>query len=307
MTAFQNVLTAIDLSGTEERVERDGLSSASAAAFGTAARVAAADGAHLHILSALDLDAFGAAALEREEAAGRPTIRPAAAARLAELATLARARGVANVTTAVPTGAPADSAIEDIRAARRDLVVCGTRERGPLARALLGSTSVRLVRRSPSAVWIARSEFGAKPPVILCAVEIGSLAAPVLQTAARLASKTGGTVHVVHVVDLKAEDVLRSGAADREFIEGHRRDRRVRAEREIPALVAANAPSAAARVSLVEGDANEAILAQAAAVGAGLLVLGSVAHGVASVSPFLGRTAEHVVVNAPCSVLVLKP
>lgn len=307
MSPFQNVVAAIDLSGPQERVDQDGLSPASAAAFFTAARVAAAEGARLHVVAALDLDAFGAACLEREEAAGRPTIRPAAVARLSALATLARARGVANVTTAVPTGAPADAVIEDVRAAGRDLVVCGTRERGAVARTLLGSTSLRLVRRAPAAVWIARGEFAARQPVILCAVEIGSMAAAVLETAARLAAKAGGTVHVVHVVDLRAEDVLRAGAADRAFIEAHRRERRERAEREIPALVARHAPAASGRVRLVEGDANEAIVAEAAAVKADLLVLGSVAHGIASAAPFLGRTAEHVVVNAPSSVVVLKP
>jgi nucleotide-binding universal stress UspA family protein len=208
----------------------------------------------------------------------------------------------------VSLDAPAVAIVEDVGRAGRDLVVVGTRERSAAARNLFGSTALRLLRRAPVAVWVARGDLGARPPTVVAAVALGDMAPSIVSAAARVAERSGGALHVVHVVDLGAEGALRTGHAGDELVEEYRRRRHARAASEVPRLVQDFAAGAHAKVHILTGEVNPTLVAAAAELGADVVVMGSVVHSaIGAVLGGLGRTAEHLLAHLRASMLVLKP
>ncbi|MCG3133180.1 MAG: hypothetical protein HMLKMBBP_00291 [Planctomycetes bacterium] len=308
MPAHKNVVVGLDLSNADLRVDEGPLSPASRAAFDSAVWVAKAQGAKLHVLTSLDVDPAAAAMVAAEEKAGRATLRTRAAKRVAAAAAAAKSAGVKRTTSAAVIGGPSAALLDDVSRNARDLVVTGTRERGEAARNLLGSTTLQLVRRAAADSWIARASFGKKGSRVVCAIDLGDMAPHVLAAAVRIAAAVEGPLHVVHVVNLAAEDVLRAGAADTAIVQAYRAERRERALREIPKLVARlTKKGPKAKLHMHDGDTAPVILRAAAEQKADLVVLGSVVHGAAAALLGIGRTAERLLAEAPCSVLVVKP
>jgi len=302
---FRNVVVGLDLSAAGSRAANEPLAPASRAALDVALRFAR-KGMKVHLLTAVEVDPLALAMLRRRRT--RPGGAFARAhERLEALAAQVAATGC-RVTTRAAPGRPADALLEDVRKNRRDLVVVGTRERGALARNLLGSTALTLLRRSPVAVFVARPSAWPAPPVVLAAIDLGDMAPRILSAAAKFSAAHGAELHVLHVVDFAAEDVLRTGAADAEFILEYRRQRRQNAETAVPALVAkALGKASAAKVHLVDGDVNAEIVAWAERVRADVVVTGSVVQSASGALFGLGRTAEAVLPALHTSLLVLKP
>ena len=195
-----------------------------------------------------------------------------------------------------------------------DVVVVGTRERGAVARNLLGSTALKLLRRCPATVWVARDCVWEGPATVLAAIDLGDMAPRVLGAAARIAQRTGGALHVLHVVDFAAEGVLRKGAADTDVVAEYRRLKRQRAEEAVPSVVAASLGAATSgtgprpQIHLRFGDVNATIVGVAEEFRADVCVLGSVVHSAAGAALVgLGRTAEYVLPRLRSSLVVVKP
>jgi nucleotide-binding universal stress UspA family protein len=101
--------------------------------------------------------------------------------------------------------------------------------------------------------------------------------------------------------------VLRAGAADREAVLWYRRQRRERAEAEVPRLVAATlGEGARCTVHLADGETADAILDHAHRLGADVVVMGAVSQSGLS-SLLLGSTAEKVLPSLDTSLLLVKP
>jgi nucleotide-binding universal stress UspA family protein len=305
MNSFRNVVVGIDLANADRLAADAQLAPASRTARDKAVAIARRAGGALHLLTALDLDPYAEEIVLRAGTNG-PSILERAKALLASAAEPARAAGV-TATTEVALGRPVETLLADVQRNRRDLVVVGTRERSSLARNLLGSTALSLLRRAPAPVWVARRSHHETEKVVLAAIGIGDLAVDVLRTARDVASATGAALHVLHVVDLPAAAVLRAGAADREAVEWYRRQRRDRAETEVPRLVAeALGEDAKCSTHLVDGEIADAVLDHARRLEADLVVMGSVVQsGVRAL--LLGSTAEKVLPAVETSLLLVKP
>jgi universal stress protein E len=305
MNSFRNVVVGIDLANTDRLADDAQLAPASRTARDKAIAIARRTGGALHLLTALDLDPYAEEIVLRAGTSG-PSMLERAKALLASAAEPARAAGV-TATTEVSLGRPVETLLADVQRNRRDLVVVGTRERSSLARNLLGSTALSLLRRAPAPVWVARRSHHETERVVLAAIGIGDLAAEVLRAASGIASATGAALHVLHVVDLPAAAVLRAGAADRETVEWYRRQRRDRAESEVPRLVAeALGEDAKCSTHLVDGEIADAVLEHARRLEADLVVMGSVVQsGVRAL--LLGSTAEKVLPAVETSLLLVKP
>ena len=306
MDTYRNIVVGIDLAGSDHLADGASLSPASRAARDAAVEIAGRARGRIHLLAALDVDAFAEEIVVKPGAGDTLSIRDAAARFLELAGAPARAAGI-EVTTEVVMGRPVETILADVQRNRRDLVIVGTRERSTLARNLLGSTSLALLRRAPCPVWVARRGTHHAARVVLAAVGIGDLAADVLRAAAGIATATGGALHVLHVVDLPAAAVLRAGAADRETVEWYRRQRRERAETEVPRLVAtALGEGAQVSMHLVDGETADAILDHARRLEADVVVLGSVVQsGMRAL--LLGSTAEKVLPALETPLLLVKP
>jgi universal stress protein E len=307
MHPYRSVVAGIDVAGADRLADGATLGPASRAARDRAVEVAKASKGGVHLLAALDLDPYAETIVLRTAKPGAPSILDRARRFLEAAAQPARDAGV-ETTTEVAVGRASETLLADVQKNRRDLVVVGTRERSTLARNLLGSTALALLRRCPVPVWVARRaphHHGER--VVLAAIGIGDLAVDVLRAAASVAASTGAALHALHVVDLPAAAVLRAGAADREAVEWYRRQRRERAETELPRLVAeALGEGAKCTMHLVDGETADAILDHARRFEADAVVMGSVVQsGLRAL--LLGSTAEKVLPALETSLLLVKP
>jgi nucleotide-binding universal stress UspA family protein len=150
---------------------------------------------------------------------------------------------------------------------------------------------------------------------VLVAIDSGSyvpkrkdaLAAKLLETAAWFAEKHEGELHVMHAwVPYGERMMLGAGVTDaeaRRFLLGQREEVREDLERALAPFRSRIAP---AGVHLVKGDPRVVIADFATRHGIDLLVVGTVARsGVAG--RIVGNTAEAVLRQLPCSMLVVKP
>ena len=147
---YDTILVPTDGSPTADRALREALDLASEI------------GATLHVLYVVDTSAAGWAAIGDEEFGvevnqGLEYLRKEGEEATAEAIEAAREAGV-EVVTAIDDGTPYRGILEYAEEQDIDLLVMGTHGRTGLDRYLLGSTTERVVRRSPVPVLTVRHD-----------------------------------------------------------------------------------------------------------------------------------------------------
>lgn len=212
-----------------------------------------------------------------------PLAEETAAAEIADRAARRlTARGVA-AETHVGSGSAPRAIVATAVATRSDLIVVGSRGRGLLAGALLGSTARTLARSSPLPVLVVRERHEA-PRRVLAAVDGSPDSRASMTALAALPLPTDTDVVLVHVVPDTRTD--RTCAQDLLHIAAH----------QLPA-------SWAVSFAVERGEVSERILTRASARGTDLIVLGSRGTGIGE--GFLqGSTTDRVLSRARCAVLI---
>ena len=210
------------------------------------------------------------------------------------------------VTWRNAVGRPAELIALRARATEADLIVVGSRGRGPIASTVLGSVSRAVIDRSPCPVLVARrAEIGR----ILLADDGSSGAAAAAAFLDEWPVFDDAELHVVTVVDVRRrpsapdETPATDPEGDRLHL-GSLHDARGRARAMIAErLQTLTARPRAVRSSVREGDAADEILAAANDFAADLVVVGS--RGQTGLARFFaGSVARRVLAGARCSVLV---
>jgi len=252
------------------------------------------------------VDALGSRAETRRHLSAR---RSEAMMRLESLGAPWRARGL-EISCSAEWDFPPHAAI--VRAAthvRADLIVVQARGRHRLP-ALLGYTDWSLLRDSPIPVLLVKRRRPYRRPRILAAVDPAhahskplALDDAILGEASRLAESFGGSAHVVHSYLSSRPTVMRGVAPG------------ARARADKVARDAARAALAGClegwevpetRQHLVPGEPAEAILRTQRSVGAAVVAMGAVSRrGLKGM--FIGNTAERLLDELPCDLLVVKP
>lgn len=286
------------MSGLRVLVATDGSAHADRAVR-LAGSLALPEGSAVRVVTALPVPATLAAATYVDGASQRPVELTAAAASLA--------RAGVSVDTLVLTGHPATTIAAEAARWQADLVVCGSRGRGGLATTLLGSVAAGIVDRAHCPVLVARSErLGS-----LVFGDDGSHAAAaarrVVRTWPSLAALPVRVVSVAHAFVPLAAGVaptMRAAAAAayesemRESLELHRAIASSAAEE-------LGGGGRTVTMDVREGDPGDQIVAAAKESGADLVVVGT--RGRTGIGrALLGSVARHVLVEAPCSVLVVR-
>lgn len=201
------------------------------------------------------------------------------------------------------------AAAEILRTAREtscDLIVLGTHGRGGVARVLLGSVAVEVLRQAPCPVLAvktrgdqkgpAQGEANTEPgaatrpsfPVILHPTDYSERSRHAFDLACTLA-RGGGRVIVLHVV----EEVHVASEGYEDAL--HERLRKFRSDD----------PTIQVEYRLREGDSSEEILGEASASSCDLIAMGT--HGRSGFNRLrLGSVAEAVLRRADCPVLTVK-
>lgn len=216
------------------------------------------------------------------------------------------------VSTAVLSGHPAASIIEEVRNVGHDLVLKTSRAESLATRLFFGETAIRLVRRCPCPVWILQpqhSEFRR----ILAAIDTEAtdhrqieLNRQVVEAAASLAESEDCDLHLACVIpEYSDSPLLPGGYAER--LVGMTRSATLAASSAISDLVELTGISLPnTRIHCLTGIPGEAISEFAQSDHVDLIVMGSVMR--TGLDGFtLGNTAEKVLHSVACSVLAIKP
>jgi nucleotide-binding universal stress UspA family protein len=211
-----------------------------------------------------------------------------------------------SVSTSIRVGDPASSIVERADEIKADLVVLGSRGRGPLLSSVLGTVSAAVVERASRSVLVART----KSIRSLVLVDDGTTSSHAAVEAI-FGQSLFDAVHVtvVRVVDLQTP--LGEGLyQDRSMFE--HRDR-LRASRTRRAAAAVEKRVAGLRASgrmamgrVLKGDTATEVLSAARGVGADLIVIG--AHGRnQQLEGHLGDVVRNVLLSFRGSVLIVRP
>ncbi len=265
-----------------------------------AAQLAAAAGAHIELFHALHPGAAGTVAEMR--------------ARMTRLASLKLLRDL-DVRSCLAIDSPPHEAI--LRRAgliRADLVVAATVPHRPGARLLLRNTDWELIRHAPCPVLLVKKGGGYRRPAIVAAVDPfharakpARLDARLLAAALQLAGLLHGTAHAFHAYlplvaalpGAMGQPVALTLPPDAEAVHGAQ----VRSRFD---QLAAHGGIPRANRHLEMGDIPTRLGAVVQRTRAGMVVMGAVSRS-ALQRLFIGSTAEHLLDQLPCDVLVVKP
>jgi nucleotide-binding universal stress UspA family protein len=204
---------------------------------------------------------------------------------------------------------PAAAAITDTAAELgSDLIVIGTHGRGGFEHLLLGSVAERVLRTAGCPVLVVPPRVTHLPgPVrysrVLCPIDFGPSSMDALRAARRLADENDAKLIVLHVLEALPDeahpiplDVLEYG-----------RLRRAQAAADLHAVATEPVRARGAVVEmLATGKPYREIVRVAREADADLIVMGVAGSG-AIARFFFGSTTNHVVREAPCPVLTLRP
>lgn len=227
------------------------------------------------------------------------------------------AAGVARAQQLMPedsrvVGVPAvgSPAGELVRASKdADLVVTGSRGRGPIQSGLLGSVSYAVTAHAACPAVVVRAGHPAHPgpdhPVVV-GVD-GSLAAEkALDVAAELAAMSGATLHVVHVAHSSLSPDAQAYAES--SMAGNEHTNTVRAQAEATVRRAARRVRAMYAHVPVETEVlygSPGHVLGPLGTHAGLIVVGTRGHG-GFAGLLLGSVSHRVIHEAPCPVMVVR-
>lgn len=166
----------------------------------------------------------------------------------------------------------------------------------------LGSVAMKLLRKSPGAVWAVQPGSPTPPRRILAATALDDVGRRVLDVAASLADRGGAELHVVHAFSLPMSATHEPGFDESVFVESRRAEctERIR-ERLRDTPVAGKAHIHAGLTS-----PTRAVLEAVSRVEPDLVVMGTISRGgVAGL--LVGNTAERLLGRLDCSILAVKP
>ena len=212
------------------------------------------------------------------------------------------------VTWGTSIGEPAEEIAARARAIEADLIIVGSRGRGPLATSILGSVSASVIDRAPCPVLVVREDQVKR----IMLADDGSVGAA---TAAALLDDwpifADASLQVVSVVDVGRPPTT-FGEAPMVYVAGEHlyydalQEERERAQRTVATRAKGLKPRRrAVSASVREGDAADQILSAAHDFAADLIVVGS--RGQTGFARILaGSVARRVLLETRCSVLVAR-
>ncbi|HVV99197.1 MAG TPA: universal stress protein [Planctomycetaceae bacterium] len=228
---------------------------------------------------------------------------------LAELIREAEAKGV-RAQSKLAFGDPSVEITREVLREKHDMLVLAARESSALRRMLFGGAALRLFRKCPCPVWVARHADDNDLHNVLVATDLSETGQDALRAGVTIAQESGARLHVLHVVESPIDQgwasTLPEETASKYHEQVHSSAREELREqldrtdyRAIPAGVEVS-------VSDSYGGPDTAILDYIQERRIDLLVMGT--SGRSGVSAlFMGNTAERLIPEVPCSVLMLKP
>ncbi len=222
--------------------------------------------------------------------------------RLHELAETLRSKRRIELRTVHTIGAAVDDVLIEATTLDAALVVVGSRGTGLLRHRILGSTAERLLRRTLRPVLVVREPPQASYRRVLLALDFSPWSAETVTMARQVAPQAN--LLLLNAFEVPFEGRLHFADVEPATIEQYRAEAHGRARQRLEALArAASLAEGSWQACVVEGEASEAILAQAKGRDCDLVVLGK--HGASATQDLiLGSVTRHVLAGGACDVLV---
>ena len=183
-----------------------------------------------------------------------------------------------------------------------DWVVAGKRNEEERGGHKIGSVAMKLLRKCPCPVWVAKPGVATSPRRVLAASDLTPVGVRVVSLAAFVASCFDAELHVVHSFQLPFDVQWEGEEAVAEFERRERRERRQRLEEQV------NESKFPGDVHYYVGvtSPSRAVLECDERIDPDLVVMGTVSRG--GIAGFLvGNTAERLLGRLDCSLLTVKP
>lgn len=226
--------------------------------------------------------------------------------RLAELVQSALSDTLVTPVTFLDRGDATKGIVERANRFVADLVVVGTHARHGVDRVLMGSVAEHVVRTARCPVLVARKSPAGR---ILAACDLEATTQSVLLWAKAMSGATAQPVTALHSVELAMSDVaLVASTIFGGVVPPQPDERTAQSVREVATGALRSeltAVSLLADAEALEGPPPKMIAARSRELGASMVVVGT--HGRKGLGRIvLGSTAEELVRDAPCSVLVVR-
>jgi universal stress protein E len=233
---------------------------------------------------------------------------------LERLAQPLRRRGLKVAVQALWDYPPFEGIVREVLRSKTDLVVAETRERPRGARLFLTNNDWQLIRLCPTPLLLVKKGSGRGKARVLAAIDplhahgrSAHLDERILEIAQVIATANGGRMDVVHAY-LPLTTMVAAGVAeaivvpvDPKFERRHERDIKKAVDR---ASGPFNVPERQMHVEI--GPPEQVITGLAKRLRTDLVVMGAISRrGLERI--FVGNTAERILDQLPCDVLVVKP
>ena len=298
MKRFKNILVGVDLASADLIIASK-LSTATNKAIENALWLAKHNEARLVFFAALESHHY-LRFLAEDSADVEESLIEEYEHRLAALASRAIQEGV-DASHVLTVGKSWIEIIRQVLKNEYDLVVVGSRQRGPTSSTFLGSTGMNSsasVRVLYGSAGLERLKFGP----VLVADDLSEVSDLALTLGVSLAHLQGIPLRVLHVLELGIGRPQWDSFPIRQLA----RSEANRMIKEQLTRVEANRLQRPAEIEIVVDDADAAILREIRKHDVGLLVMATVARG--GIAGLLtGNTAERLLPEIPCSVLAVKP
>lgn len=218
------------------------------------------------------------------------------------------------IYTQVVSGTPFIELIRAVQLNGYDLLIKAPRPPEGLTERLLGSADMHILRKCPCPVWMNRPESAHPYRNIVAAVDptgpgSADLNRLIMDLASSLARRESAELHVVHAWRLVGESMLASGRARvsaaelQQMLSSAEQNHRQKLGEFLSSY---GLMTESPHVNLVKASASKAISSLSEAVGADLIVMGTVGRtGIPGL--IIGNTAEEVLQTTKASILAVKP
>ena len=197
--------------------------------------------------------------------------------------------------------------VEIIIAARErgsDLIVVGTKATHGAARLFLGSTAERVVRKAPLPVLVVKTELPSPPRAILLPVDFSAGSRRAVEEGLALARRWNARAVLLHVIEPITQTVV--WPADPGTVPIFPIEPAALEEEWTQFLQPFDLSGIDWMQHTLQGHAADSIVAASVETEADLVVIGTHGYG-GLMHMLLGSVAEHVVRDAPCSVMTIRP
>jgi len=303
---FKKIIVGVDLSRGDRFACRD-LSEPTKTAVERGIWLAERLGAELKFFTSIDVDPHTEELLRQDMAERERTVVNDVEEILNELVREAERRGV-RATRKVVLGVPWERTIQEVLRADHDLLIVGTREKsGTFFN--FGRTSLKLLRKCPCVVWVARPDPNWDDVNVLVATDLSETAEEAMRLAINGSQLVDTRVHILHVIEPLFEKSFWWHKSSSEEIEQLRQTKREAATSILNQQLANTdyrTVKHGVQIHIEEGIPEEKILRAIGEHNIDLLVMGTSARS-GLYGALLGNTAEQLLPTVPCSVIAVKP